>query len=79
MDAPTSHGMPRIAHPHLKLGELHRTDSSSEPIEGASPAETLTFSYQNCERMHSYCVKPPSVCGTLFMAALELIDHRTSH
>lgn len=40
------------AHSHLKSGEKHGTDISSEPPEGTDPADTLIsdFGLSKCEK-----------------------------
>ena len=42
-DVATSHGMPRIVGSGQKPGEVHGTDSPSEPTEGTKLAHTSFF------------------------------------
>lgn len=40
---------PRIAHQDQELGEKHEPDSTSKPLEGTNPANTLLSDFQPLE------------------------------
>lgn len=55
--------MPRIASSYQKVGEKQGTDAPSEPPEGTDLASTWlqTSSLQNCDTIHFYSWKAPSL------------------
>lgn len=44
---------PRIASTYHKLGEMHGTDSPSEPPEGTNPADTMISDVQSAQLLEN--------------------------